>query len=442
MGDRVRIVGGSSTPTPDPGEDPLGLMAAWLTRVEAAAVQNLITSPIGIIPTAPLYYHKDYDGLWCWWSASKLLADINSDASQALFDYGVATLNAIALEYPTFNAGPTELPYAPPGYENYNLGCIMYGRDPATPPPPDGVDYLRMGTNYARTGFCYPYYPVYYKKWGADTWPSPVDGGWGFDPTRPQILCREMGRTIASHMAATEYYHLYEAQTYAEYTLLEGHYLWIPRMIGHLYFGLGVDLSAGVGGTEAYIDHWRSLTDDVAAVDGDWTQVPDTWYGTSTSHNYNPFMITHFMMPLILYYENSYYSGEPHTQYKALVKQAVKDMCDAFLAWFQTTSSGGYRGLFYAVLDGGVVSDAVPSDLAYWFMPMFAWLYKETGNLTYYNFAADLATAGNAEAYIVWGKHFNQYVYQAYWGFQWLGWTAQEYKTPWTVDLAGAETWP
>jgi len=450
MGDRVRIVGGSSPPPPPLGEDPYGLIAGWLARVEATAVKYMITTPATIFPTAPTYYHRDYDGLWCWWSTAHLIADSQPQASQALLDYGKDTLEAMVAYNSLYNAGPSETPSGiATGYNNYNLGPYMFGLDP-TVIPSEGVDYLQIATNYARVAaYSNPSELLYAIRSGANSFPSPVDNGVAnadWDPTRPQTRCREHGRSVMAHMVTDATYSTYESRQYwasPELYFTEGHDLWVPRMIGHLFLGQDVDLSNGGYGTEAYIDHWRSLSADVEAVDGDFTQVPDTWYGTDTSHNFMPFMITHFCVPLILYYEDPSYTGEPHNRYKALITDAITDMCDIFLRWFQLETVDGYKGLYYSVSSIGVLNPSSnPSDLAYWYFPMFAWAYKQTGNLTYYNFAADLAAAGNAKAYIVWGKHFNQFVYQAYWGFQWLGWTATEFKIPWQVDLAGGETWP
>lgn len=430
MGTNVRLVGTGSAPTPG-GEDPLGLVQDWLDLMESHAVYNMITVPASPTGQSGYAQHLNYDGIWTCWALSKLLSTQNPIVAAALFDYGELLCDTMWGSV-DMDSGPAESGQGQQGFYNYNLGPYCYGQDPDSSPP-GGSDPGQLCANFARlSAYSRPTLLLGNYVYGDNSYPSPTTSQ---NPTVAPVLAREMARAVCSHVIADSEYDAHDDLAYATTTYLFGHQLFIPRIVGHWFLGQDVDLQGG----NAAIDQWRATTADLSAVDGDFSQVPATWSEPTTE--YTPFMWAHVFYCLMAYYEDATFSGEPHDSYKALIPAAVRDLCDAAMAYFTLPTAGGRTALGYRVKPDGSDPDVAP-DLSLWQFPMFAWAYHETGLQQYYDFAVLLLQSGINEGYITWGKRINQHHYGVWWGFQWLGWTSTDFALPWKYDLAGGDPWP
>jgi hypothetical protein len=277
--------------------------------------------------------------------------------------------------------------------------------------------------------------------WGDNTWPSPT--AVGVNPAEPGAE-REYARALYTHITEHADFTDHEERIYTAlgqdvpYTWGHDEFIW--RLAGRFFLGYDVDLQGG----EAVVDRNRTITANVVAAGGDFSQVPETW-----TTEWTPFMWAHWCLALIAYYEDDAFTGgQHHANIKALIPQAVYDMCDAAIAHFGVLDGDGRMSrMIYRIPEGGLEpaegwASLANADLSLWLAFMFAWSYSKTGNQQHYQVCVDLIRGGLQGAWLVWGKRINQSCITAWMTFQLLGWTTESFKLPWKYDIAGGEQWP
>lgn len=440
VADRVRIVGSSAPPTPPPeGVDPLGYVQQWIDKTETWMNTWFITNP----RDASWSEQSNYDGQFALWFMSKFLASSNPSLATTVFDRCVSVSDAAIAIHPGLTSDPTASNVSPSnvaGFYCYNIGPRMLGQD-AGCPAGKVVQAMTQAANYARgSAYAGQIAPIYYYVFGDNTWPS---GTTASNPANPPFSCREWALATLAHMVVDDVYADYEERLYNGYEYVESHRIFIPRIIGRWFFGQGV---AG----DACIDQWRDIGAQVDAAAGDWTQVPDSWsvdisgnpLPEGTSHEFCPFMFCHVARMLIYYYEHTSdfsFTGKPwgdEISFKPLVLQAIKDLCDMSIDWWQKPDAWGNNALMYRIKETGIEDTYGAADLGMWEFPMFAWVYSKTGQIKYKTMATDLIKSGLENGYLGWAKNLYEQSIWVWHGFQWLGWTGTTFEIPW---LAGGD---
>jgi hypothetical protein len=132
---------------------------------------------------------------------------------------------------------------------------------------------------------------------------------------------------------------------------------------------------------------------------GDWISSKDDW------QEWTPFQMGLNASALIEYYERSVELGDPDER----VLPAIKKMAD-FLwkeMWVDGAEGSEYGAFRYRVYDGGSTSGAT-GDLNMLIVPMYGWLYKETGKERFLNRGDEIFGGGVDLAWLGGGKQFNQ----------------------------------
>ena len=405
-------------------------MENWFDNVETRAAQWIATYP----ETNGISEHLNYDGTYCYWRLSKVLATRNPSLAADCFTYASKYMDPVIYEYPS-NPDPdireglllAEPPSGSPGYYVYNMGPRMMAVEPSFTAYTRSF-YRRLTVGFPR-GSAYAnshYWTLYFNKYGDGTYPSattyhnPVYTGIPGN-VGGTAIAREFALALLSHLMADDWFSEFETRLFdgGPSTYLQGHTEFMSTFLDRWYLAPG-----------AAIDIWRDITADLAAAGGDWSQVPDTWTEEPLlpHHEYSPWVWAHTARMLIFYYEDPTFTDD----YNAAIQTAVTDMCDWCITYWQKATAGGRNALLYRISDGGVEAQYSSPDLAFLELPMFAWAWSKTGTQAYWDMCVDLAEAGNAEA--AWyypGKWFNELTLWAYHGFQWLGWVDDPFTVFW-----------
>jgi hypothetical protein len=395
------------------------LVESWLVRFGDAATQYLVTTPV----EPNLSWHLNYDGVYCCWLMSNLLAERNPTTSEALFRHAESLMALLSVWGEIGNAGPNDRPIGAPGYYNYNKGPRMMRDDPRS--DPELADqYGTIAANFAR-GSAYSdcgWSAAY--RWGE----PPRDGSWPdeglrWDPTNPPVRSREFSLSLLSHFVMDDVYKIYETRerkwktTAPMIKYSQAHDWYLPEFLSRWF--LGFDSWTGLDRPyRACIDQWRYISELAEEYNGDFTRNTELF----TRYSWRPFMFAHTCRMLIHAYDHPAIIGHEYAHvFQSKILLALVDLCDISERWFTRPTRGGRTALCYEMSDEGIMPDYSSPDLALWHMPMWAWLYKMTGEQRYYDFAVKLAESGIEEAYVRWGKHFNQGIVWAYDGFDYLG---------------------
>ena len=364
----------------------------------------------------PANDHLNYDGIECARRMSELMAGRDAEVSAALWT-AAESMMADMWTYSGMDAGPDEAGLGAPGYYNYNIGPRRMIDDSRS--NPSLLDnYGRIACNFARgSSFSTPVFSMQARSFDpVYIWPY-ADGDGRWDPSMPPVNARQQALAVLSHIMTDDIYDTYEDRTLFGFTYFEGHRWFITDILGRWFFQYNMDTGEDLPYI-ACIDQWRNIDQDIQDAGGDLTQVPKCW--SPSPSTFSPFTFVHVARMLIRAYDFPLIVNHPYGgTIRAKILLAVIDLCDITLRWFQQDTTGGRPCLIYRILDLGVMPNAAP-DLALWYMPMFAWAYKMTGNQTYYDWAVNLAEAGIAEAGTYWGKHWNQSVIWAKDGFDYL----------------------
>jgi len=133
----------------------------------------------------------------------------------------------------------------------------------------------------------------------------------------------------------------------------------------------------------------------------------DQWFISRTAPYLRPFMAALTAEALILWYEKS---GD------ARVLPTLKTGADWMWEHVWVSSAGAFQYTDRIMPHGGV--EPAP-DLNLLIVPLYAWLYKMTGDDTYRRRADDIFAGGVQAAYLADAKHFNQ---NYRWSFDYVRW--------------------